>query len=93
MVLGEACCFHGNQSEINLAMVREELKEKKERRKKERKKINNWYLLLDAWSSWPTTVLSTLAGLLILSYYDRAKSRNLYPQLHGQLQPTENKFG
>lgn len=73
MVLGEACCFHGNQSEINLAMVREELKEKKERKKKrqkERKKINNWYLLLDAWSSWSTTVLPTLARLLFLSYYD-----------------------
>uniref|UniRef100_A0A5F4WLP6 Uncharacterized protein n=1 Tax=Callithrix jacchus TaxID=9483 RepID=A0A5F4WLP6_CALJA len=63
--LGEQCCFYANNSGVirdSLAMVRKNL----ETRKHLREASGNWYQKLFSWSPWLTSLLTGLAGPLML---------------------------
>lgn len=65
VTLGETYCFYTNQSGVirdTLALVRDNLKDKYVTQNSQQ----NWYQSLFNWSAWLTTLISALAGLLIL---------------------------
>ncbi|XP_054575286.1 endogenous retrovirus group S71 member 1 Env polyprotein-like [Eptesicus fuscus] len=65
MALGETCCFYTNHSGVireSLSQLRKRLQDREERQRTE----GNWYENLFSWSPWLTTLLTSLAGPLIL---------------------------
>lgn len=63
--LGEACCFYANHSGIiqeSIQVLRKRLKD----RELERENAQGWFEGLYNWSPWVTTLLSALAGPLLL---------------------------
>ena len=64
--LGEACCFHVDHSGVlreSLAKIREGLNQ----RNREREKSQSWFESWFSSSPWLTTLISSLAGPLIIS--------------------------
>lgn len=65
MALGETCCFWTNHSGVireNTSQLRKRLKDREEARRDG----TNWYEGLFNWSPWLTTLVSALAGPLVL---------------------------
>lgn len=63
--LGEACCFYANHSGV----IRESIKTLQKRlkeREKEKESQEGWFEGLFNWSPWLTTLISALAGPLLL---------------------------
>lgn len=88
IVLGETCWFYANQSMVirgNLAMVRENPNEKKEKGHTS----ENWYPSLFSGS---LDHLIVSISWIIESYSDLVYGWTLNPQLHGQLCQTEKKL-
>ncbi|XP_069853464.1 endogenous retrovirus group S71 member 1 Env polyprotein-like [Dipodomys merriami] len=65
LALGEKCCFWANHTGVvknSLAAVKQRLDE----RERKRKESQGWYETLFNWSPWMTTLISAIAGPLIL---------------------------
>ncbi|XP_066209887.1 endogenous retrovirus group S71 member 1 Env polyprotein-like [Saccopteryx leptura] len=62
---GEACCFYANHSGIireSIQVLRKRLQDKE----KELQQDNNWYQNIFNWSPWLTTLLTALAGPVLI---------------------------
>ncbi|XP_044895904.1 endogenous retrovirus group S71 member 1 Env polyprotein-like isoform X1 [Felis catus] len=65
MALGETCCFYANNSGVirnTLSLVRDNLRT----RERAREASNNWYQSFFSWSPWLTSLLTAVAGPLLL---------------------------
>nr|KAF6360171.1 hypothetical protein mMyoMyo1_011124 [Myotis myotis] len=65
LALRETCCFYTNHSGVireSLSQLRKRLADREEARRAE----GNWYENLFSWSPWLTTLLSALAGPVII---------------------------
>ncbi|XP_049500620.1 endogenous retrovirus group S71 member 1 Env polyprotein-like [Panthera uncia] len=65
MALGETCCFYANNSGVirdTLSLVRDNLRT----RECAREASNNWYQSLFSWPPWLTSLLTAVAGPLLL---------------------------
>ena len=65
LALGETCCFYTNHSRViseSLSQMRKRLADREEARKT----AGNWYENLFSWSPWLTTLLTAIAGPLLL---------------------------